>query len=263
MKIYLTFDVEEWVLPEDYCINSNYNNNVVFAEKGCRKILQLLDKYGIQSTFFVTGYFAERNVSLIKEICSYGHEIASHGYKHFSLTKLDGKYLNDSIAKSSLILSKITKKNIKGFRAPNLAVDEEVLDIIQKNGFSYDSSLHPAIVPGYYYNFRHSLDTHYSGKNREILEIPISVIPYIRMPISWIWMRNLGNWVARYGVRANIKSRDVVLYFHTWEFVDIPNVKGVPFYVNRNTGNTFLQRLDRFIKEFKELEFGKLEEVAK
>lgn len=222
-----------------------------------------MDRNEIRSTFFVTGYLAEQKPRLVREIHYYGHEIASHGYKHVSLSSLENGEIQKSLTNSKRILSKITRSPIHGFRAPNFSFCSEFFQLLLDSGYTYDSSVHPAIVPGYYYNFKEPLEHYRPLKDKPLLEIPPSVFPGIRMPISWIWMRNLGNWIARYGVRANIKKRDVILYFHTWEFVEMPKVKGVPFYISRNTGSSFLQRLDKFIKEFKDIEFGKLEEAAK
>ena len=257
MKIYLTFDVEEWIFPEEYNIKSKYNNNISFSREGCKEVLKLLNKHNIKSTFFITGYFAEREKELVSEINRNEHEIASHAYKHLNLKNLDKKELEKSLKKTSQILFNISKQKIKGFRAPNFSINNKVLDTLKKLNYRYDSSVHPAIVPGYYYNWDCKLEPYYY-KNNKLLEIPISVIPIVRMPISWLWMRNLGNWITNIGVNLN-KKRDVIIYFHTWEFSKIPRVKGIPFYIEKNTGGAFLNKMDKFLNKFKNhFEFDKL-----
>lgn len=52
---------------------------------GLPRVLDLLDKYGIRSTFFVPGWTAEKYPESVKEIVRQGHEVAAHGYMHENL----------------------------------------------------------------------------------------------------------------------------------------------------------------------------------
>ena len=52
---------------------------------GVPRLLRLLDKHAVRSTFFVPGYTAERHPGVIRDIVAAGHEIAHHGYMHESL----------------------------------------------------------------------------------------------------------------------------------------------------------------------------------
>lgn len=47
-----------------------------------RKILDILDKYGVKATFFVLGKLAEKYKDIVKEIFKRGHLIGNHGYSH-------------------------------------------------------------------------------------------------------------------------------------------------------------------------------------
>ena len=67
----LTVDVEEYFQVEAFSgfINKEdwekYPNRV---EEQTYRLLDLLDSYGIKGTFFILGWLAERNPSLIKKI---------------------------------------------------------------------------------------------------------------------------------------------------------------------------------------------------
>ena len=50
------------------------------AEVGVPRILNLLDKYDIKSTFFVPGHTIDTYPEVCREIIERGHEIAHHGY---------------------------------------------------------------------------------------------------------------------------------------------------------------------------------------
>jgi peptidoglycan/xylan/chitin deacetylase (PgdA/CDA1 family) len=45
-------------------------------------VLELLAKYSVKATFFVTGQNAERYPEIIRKIISQGHSIGNHSYKH-------------------------------------------------------------------------------------------------------------------------------------------------------------------------------------
>ncbi len=132
------------------------------------------------------------------------------------------------------------------------------MNVLAELGYRYDSSIHPAIVPGRYCNWGYPLAPFFFGKHNiaakdgyEILEIPMSVIPLIRMPISWWWMRNIGGWLTDYGVGINLRSgRNTVLYFHPWEYADLPRIKGLPLHYTRGCGPCFLEALRRLIDKY-------------
>ena len=79
--ILLTFDLEEFDLPEEYNIPINKEEQLNVTTQGLKNLLTLLDKYNIQATFFTTAYYAIKNPDLIKLI-SNKHEIASHMFYH-------------------------------------------------------------------------------------------------------------------------------------------------------------------------------------
>lgn len=258
-KIFLTFDLEEWPSRGHYNFEPKFDKNIDFSREGCLRLLDLLDKHDIKCTFFTTGFFARSCPQLIKRLVENGHEIASHAFYNLDLTAYDYAKIENQINKTSKLLSDLQGGPVIGFRAPYFRFDSRIGTILEDNGFKYDSSVHPAIVPGHYYNFTLPLTPYYRKfkkgdgtlKRKGLLEIPISVIPGLRIPISWWWMRNLGNWLSEGGAKINLKSgRDVVLYFHPWEFTTLPNIKGIPHHVTRGCGISFLSRLDNFIKKF-------------
>ena len=63
--------------------------NVYWGNEWLVKMLDILDKHGVKTTFFVGGTWVKENIDLLKLIHSKGHEIASHGYNHKEHGKLD------------------------------------------------------------------------------------------------------------------------------------------------------------------------------
>ena len=270
-KICLTFDVEEFSIPSDYGIRSAYLNSTEFSREGCHNLLGVLKKHKIKSTFFITGYFAERERDAVRVIKEEGHEIASHSYSDSDLSMLAKPELRESIEKSKKILEKVSGEKIKGFRTPQFKANPCLVGVLEELGFRYDSSVHPAIVPGHYWNWNALLNPYTPHRNNifkkgcsSIKEIPVSVIPLIRFPISWWWMRNMGNWLTTAGAKINLcQDRSVILYFHAWEFTNLPKIEKIPFHMTRNTGDVFLNKVESFIKLFKKRRFGRMEAVVK
>lgn len=110
------------------------------VQRGLNRVLSLLAKYNIKSTFFVCGWVAESYPQHIDDINTAGHEIAAHGYLHEYLDELE---FNEEIIvheHTNQVLEGMTGK-IRGFRAPYWKLSKSTLTIIAEMGYIYDSSL--------------------------------------------------------------------------------------------------------------------------
>lgn len=147
-----------------------------------------------------------------------------------------------------------------GFRAPQMQFSEELIKILNNLSFKYDSSLHSAWLPGFYNNKNKPLIPFKIGN---VLEIPASASYNLRLPFSWMFMRNLPLWYITKIINRLLKNRIVpVIYLHSWEFYKIEN-KNVPFYMIRNTGEKFCKKFERFLEKFKDEEFVTMGEIYK
>ena len=251
-KMSLTFDVEEWP-PLD--AGDLYTDHLSLPTKGMYRVLEILQRYRIKATFFTTGFFAEKRFELMQQVAKLGHEIACHGYVHQPLISLDNMTLKREIAKATKILRQVTNVDLRGFRAPKCLIHERIIQTLEELGYEYDSSIHPTFIPDRYVNVtapttpynpsRHSVTRR--GKS-SIVEIPISVTPVLRLPLSWWWLRNIGAWWSKVGYTQVLSQGDLgVFYAHPWEFVSCHEVKNVPFHMVRNTGWEMCNRFSSFV----------------
>ena len=112
------------------------------AESGMPRILAMLDKYQIPSTFFVTGVDALLHPDMVAGIMKSGrHEIGVHGWIHETPTRLTEAEEERLLDQAIEYLTKVTGKKPVGYRAPSWAFSNSTLDLIIKKGFLYDSSL--------------------------------------------------------------------------------------------------------------------------
>jgi len=237
-KILLSFDLEEFDIPNEYGNKVDLETQFEISKQGLLSILELLDRFGIKATFFVTASFAEKNKDLIKKI-SDKHEIASHGYNH-------SDFKTEDLKRSKQKIESIIGKTINGFRMPKMqAVDDME---VQKAGYIYNSSLNPTYLPGRYNNF-FKPRTYY--KKEDLYIIPTSVTPYFRFPLFWLIFKNLPLWLVNAASKFTLKKDDYLsLYFHTWEFADISKFK-LPNYIKSIHSQNLLNKLEKYIGELK------------
>lgn len=110
------------------------------AEVGVPRILKLLDKYHIKGTFFIPGHTIDTYPQICKEIAERGHEISHHGYMHEDPTDLSYEKEEAIMLKGLEALDKIGVKPM-GYRSPGFDFSPNTMEILEKYGFRYDSSL--------------------------------------------------------------------------------------------------------------------------
>ena len=122
---------------------------------GVPRILDMLDRHQIASTFFVPGHTAVRYPEAIRSIVAAGHEIAHHGYLHEQPTSLTLEEEIDVLDKGLVALADVAGVRPTGYRAPMWDLSWRTPALLAERGFLYDSSLmdadHPyelAITPG-------------------------------------------------------------------------------------------------------------------
>lgn len=114
---------------------------------GVPRILSLLDKYQVKSTFFVPGFTARRYPSVVASIVKAGHEIAHHGDMHEQPTAASREQEVQFIKNGLESLMQIAGVKPVGYRAPMWDLSWETPKILLDNGFLYDSSLMDSDYP--------------------------------------------------------------------------------------------------------------------
>ena len=112
-----------------------------FGPVAVHRILKLLKKHDILSTFFIPGHTALAFPSTVKEIRDQGHEIGHHGWVHENPARLTPDQERDVMAKGLDALDKVVGIRPVGYRSPAWAISDLTIPLVLENGFSYDSSL--------------------------------------------------------------------------------------------------------------------------
>lgn len=111
------------------------------------RFFELSNKYGFKYTIFIIGRDLEnhRVAQRVKEWSEQGHEIGNHSYSHKqNLGYLDYNKLEMEVMKSHELITKVCGKEPKGFIAPAWATSAELIDILLKHNYLYDTSVFPS-----------------------------------------------------------------------------------------------------------------------
>jgi polysaccharide deacetylase family protein (PEP-CTERM system associated) len=145
----LTFDVEEYFVVEAFrsTINpTSWPSMESRVEREVAELLDLLEISGVEATFFVLGWVAERHPSIVRMIANQGHEIASHGYGHECVYRLSPEEFAEDVRRARGILSELAGSDVVGYRAPTFTIMRGnlwALDVLLEAGYRYDSSIFP------------------------------------------------------------------------------------------------------------------------
>ncbi len=149
MKNILSFDVEEHFQVEAFYHDiprMEWDKRQSRLTMTIVRILDMLDEYDATATFFMLGWIAERHPHLVAMIKTRGHELASHGYGHDSLKRLDAAKFREDLLRSIGAIEDASGVRVTGYRAPTFSVDRKkdwIWETLVDSGFEYDSSIYP------------------------------------------------------------------------------------------------------------------------
>lgn len=236
--VLLSFDIEEFDMPLEYGKDISFEDQIAISRKGTVIILDLLQKYKVQATFFSTAIFAVAAPDLIKRLVSEGHELASHTYYH-------SEFKNEDLLLSKQKLEEISHTDVVGLRMPRMYPVDDFE--VEKAAYLYNSSINPTYLPGRYNHFDKPR-TYFKMKN--VWQIPASVTPLLRFPLFWLSFHNLPLWLYKIlCVWTYRNDKYLNIYFHPWEFVDLQDKHrfGFPNYISKNSGDKMKFRLENLI----------------
>jgi polysaccharide deacetylase family protein (PEP-CTERM system associated) len=261
----MTVDVEDYfhvaalakaIKPGDW---GNWPSTV---ERNTRRLLDLFDEQGIDATFFVLGWVAERHPELIREIDQRGHEIASHGYSHQLVYRQTPQQFRDETERSKAILEGLIQKPVVGYRAASYSITRDslwALDILAELGFQWDSSIFP--VHHDRYGIPDSPTRPYrvrTASGAELTEFPLTTAPLLGMRLPAAgggYFRLYPYWLSRLLLRrAAASGEPAIFYLHPWEIdPEQPRVRGVgalSTFRHYNNLHRCLPRLRALLRDF-------------
>ena len=194
-------------------------------EASTDRVLALFAEAGIQATFFVLGWNAERHPALVRRIAAAGHEIASHGYGHRMIFEQTPEEFRQDVTRSKALLEDLAGQPVLGYRAPTFSITERslwALAILAEAGYRYDSSIFPIRHDRYGIpsapRFLHELP---GSNGHRLVEFPPTTARLLgcNVPVAGGGYLRLFpvRLIAAAFCRANRRGHPVIVYFHPWE----------------------------------------------
>lgn len=150
---------------------------------------RLIRESGARLTTFVTGFVLDNDFPLLARLKALGSRFETHTYSH-PLARPAAEKIVD-IRKGILAYERYFGRRPTGYRAPQGLISMEEIRALAGEGIRYSSSIFPAWLPGRYNNLRFPAGPFvYAGEG--LLEIPMSVVPRARLPVTASHLNLLG-----------------------------------------------------------------------
>lgn len=98
------------------------------------RILEILERYGVNATFFVIGENAESYPELVEAEKRGGHEVANHTFAHSYLKNVPRDELEMEIDRTRSIISDITESDPTLLRPPGGLFGKDLIDSVKTSG---------------------------------------------------------------------------------------------------------------------------------
>ncbi|MCC6765502.1 MAG: polysaccharide deacetylase family protein [Deltaproteobacteria bacterium] len=208
------------------------------------RVLELFDELGVPGVLFVIARDAHSERALWRRAVAGGHEVASHSLTHTQpFSTLDDDRLRTELGESRARLSAASGAEVIGFRAPAWDVTDRVLGMIAECGYRYDASVFPTpvLVASRLAAYRRSAQKgsifsmdllghafaptvpHRSRSARgALVEFPISVTRWLRLPVYHTFSYFVPSWLFRRGLASALRSGRPLCYeFHAADLLDL------------------------------------------
>ena len=223
----LSVDVEDWFHVgafENVIPRSSWETLDDRIDRNCNLILDLFAEADVQATFFTLGWVAARHGPLMRRIAAAGHEIASHGWAHERVFRMDRASFAEDLASSRKALEDAGGMAVRGYRAPSFSIDHRTpwaYMVLAEQGFAYSSSVAP--ISHDHYGWREAPRFAFRPLPwADLIEIPVTtaMLGSRRMAAGGGgFFRVLPYAFSRWAIRQvnRVEGRPAVFYFHPWE----------------------------------------------
>ena len=187
------------------------------------RILEFLAARRLRITFFIVGQDAalEKNRAALRAIVDAGHEIGNHSFRHEPWLHLyTAEELDLELRQAEEAIEAVTGVRPRGFRGPGFSLSEGTLETLLRRGYDYDATVFPNLLNplARAYLFSTSSLTpeekqqrsalfgtwkdalrpvrpfQWSLQGGRLLEIPVTTLPGLKIPIHLSYLLYLGKF---------------------------------------------------------------------
>lgn len=270
----LSVDVEDWFQVgafETVIERDSWDGLAGRVDRNCNEILDLFAEAGVKATFFTLGWVAQRHGPLLRRITDAGHEMASHGWDHGRVFRMDRKAFGEDLAKSRKAIEDACGQRITGYRAPSFSIDHRTpwayMELAEQ-GYEYSSSVAP--ISHDHYGWREAPRFAFRPLPwSDLIEIPVTTAELAGKRLAaggGGFFRVLPYAFSRWAIRQ-VNRRDgrpAVFYFHPWEIdPDQPRVPNAPLKSKLRHYTNLDGMADKLRQLILDFDWGRMDELAK
>lgn len=123
-----------------YCVDSNEKKvalsfDAAWGNEDTKTILEILEKYDVKVTFFMTGGWVESYPEDVKAIAAAGHDLGNHSENHKHMSQLGSDACIDEIMKVHEKVKELTGKDMCLFRPPYGDYNDTLINSVYTCGY--------------------------------------------------------------------------------------------------------------------------------
>jgi hypothetical protein len=257
MKVCISIDMDNYADYQSLVDPGGDDSGVSFYSDAVPRYLDALDEVGARATFFMVGRDGKRedNRAAVRSIAERGHEIGNHSYTHpYNFRHLPRPRKEAEIQQGDDAIADIIGERPVGFRTPSGDLDLETLSILWERDYLYESSVIPSPLLMWAFKLygrvfvrraEYNLGDFWTpfappwpylpsarklhrpaGPDEQrpahVIEIPLSALPFLRVPFYATFLRMFPHRAFDWAVRAYGRKRPVLhMFFHLIDLFDL------------------------------------------
>ncbi len=215
------------------------------------KFADIVRRFGLKITVFATGKVLDQRTEIVEFFRKLDAEIELHGYHHI----MYHPDLTFEVEKGVEAYRKYFGRNPMGYRSPGGVLSPVLLRALAAEGIHYDSSLIPSFRWGVYKNLK-SPTQPFQDPETSILEMPVAIVPKIRIPVAASYIRLLGlsTYKRLFGLFGT--TSPLIYLFHLVDLIETQRRKQLsPFwrFIYAKGKKKGLEVFEASVKYFKNL----------
>ena len=264
------------------------------------RILQFLERENLEITFFVVGQDAalDRNREAFSQLGESRHELACHSFSHEPWLHLyTEEQLHEELDKAEQSILRATNRRVDGFRGPGFSLSPLTLRVLRERGYRYDATVFPNLLNplarAYFFatsdlsaeekRKRKALFGSYKDALRPVkpfqweigddtlLEIPVSTMPLLKIPIHFSYLIYLAGYSFRLALAylwvtirfCRMTNTEPSLLLHPLDFLGHEDDEDLAFFPGMRTGrdrkDEILRKFfDRLLRHFEPVPMGRI-----
>ena len=210
--------------------DSGWESHPSYLDAVVPRILDFLAARKLTITFFIVGQDAalEKNRAALRAIAAAGHEIGNHSFRHEPWLHLYTEAeLDQELRQAEDAIESATGALPRGFRGPGFSLSQGTLETLLRRGYQYDATVFPnllnPVARAYLFStsnltaeekkqrsalfgtwkdaLRPVRPFQWSLKGGRLLEIPVTTLPGLKVPIHLSYLIYLAKF-SRPAARA-------------------------------------------------------------